>query len=88
MSHVLDAYTEPDVPLARKVGQVLAHERLHTFGAFGQNLVDMPIGDPHHVEDDFDIVDGDILLKEVAHGVDKDLSWSSPFERIQQSLWH
>ena len=48
----------------------------------------MPVSQSHNVADSSDVVDWNVLVKEVAHRVDEDLPRASPLQRLLKLLGH
>lgn len=65
---VLDADAHPDVRLPGK----LRVEGKQAVGTLGEDLILMPIGAHHDIEDFLDVIVGDFVVEEVAHRVDED----------------
>ena len=57
---------------------------LHERAALGEHLEDVPIGRFHGVEDAVDERAGDLLMEQVAHGVDEDHAGPLPGKRLRQ----
>ena len=57
------------------------------FGAFGEDLVAMPVGLVHHVKDFFDETERHVPVVEVAHGVDEDGLGTFPAEREAEGVF-
>ena len=76
------ANAQPDL---RRPGQLVVEQR-HAFRAFGQYLVAMPIGLLHHGENLADEIIANPIVKQVAHGVDKNSAGLAPAQRNVQGI--
>jgi hypothetical protein len=46
----------------------------------------MPVGRAHHTSDGYNVLDRDILVKQVTHGIDNDPAWPVPAEWVAKFL--
>jgi hypothetical protein len=63
---------------AKLTRQQLTHPPI----ALGEDLEHVPVGSTHDVADARDELGGDLILKQVAHGIDEDLSGAFPVQRL------
>jgi hypothetical protein len=54
----------------------------------GKDLKNVPISTPHNVADALDVVEWNVLVKEVAHRVNKNFSWPSPVQWLIEFFWN
>jgi hypothetical protein len=79
---VFDAYAHPRLRLPSNRG---IYEQ-QPLGAFRQNLVLMPARAPHDIKHAMYVLDGNCLMKQVAHAIDEDTTWLSPMQWMLQHV--
>src|SRR5262249_5708965 len=85
---VLDADAPPDVRLVRRVAEGRLQEIAQAFGALGEHLVSVPVGQPHHPYDFLNVIIRYAFVEEIGHGVDKDHARRLPAQGLGQLLGH
>src|SRR5215212_2221561 len=78
----LDGDADPDV---RWPGQGLS-EPGEALGTLGEDLVGVPVGPHHGVEDAMDEVAGDVFVEQIRHRVDEDAAGLFPSQREVETL--
>lgn len=69
---VFDAHTPPNVRRLRSGVEFCGEELFKPIGAFGQDLVRVPVGLKHNVHDGVDVVVWNGVLEEITHAIDED----------------
>lgn len=85
---VLHADTPPDVRLFSSKAQRAFQQRRKAISTLGQNLVGMPIRSRHHTRHLDDVFVGNVLVKQVAHGVHENHPGRSPTQWIAELFQH
>jgi hypothetical protein len=79
---ILDAYSPPDIP---SVGREFERASKHVFQplpSLGEHLERVPPRENHYADDPFNIFLGDLVMEQIAHGVDKDHSRLFPLQGL------
>src|SRR6266849_1968567 len=77
---IFDADTPPDVSGPRRSNEFCTEQVSHPFGPLSQHLIDVPVGLKHHIDNALNIFVAHVVVKQIAHRVNEDLSWPSPSE--------
>ena len=84
---VLDADAPPDMLCHRCLWEVGGEELLEAVGAFGEDLVGVPVGPKHDGGDGRDVLVGHGVLEEVAHAVDEHRARGWPLKWFEELSW-
>ena len=84
---VLDADAPPDMLCHRCLWEVGGEELLEAVGAFGEDLVGVPVGPKHDGGDGRDVLVGHGVLEEIAHAVDEHRARGWPLEWFEELSW-
>jgi hypothetical protein len=85
---IFDAYTERNVLKIGHPPQLTPQQFQESLVALGEDLKNVPVSTSHNVADARDVLEWNVLVKEVAHRVDKDLPRASPVQRLLELLGH
>src|SRR5262249_44804875 len=83
---VLDRNPEPDVRRCRPVSVPIVDEFLQQRAALREDLIDVPVGALHGVEDLGDMRFRHRLMEKIAHRVDEYHPGLFPIERLREAL--
>src|SRR5271157_1890839 len=78
MLAVLDAYPPPDVRQFRRFPELRLKHCLHPRRSLGQDLIRVPVGFHHDIDDGGDVLVAHALVEQVAHRVHEDHSLARP----------
>ena len=79
---VFDADAPPDVGLLGCEFQLGIEQGAEAFGALGEDLIGVPVCFGHDGGDVHDVIVGDEIVEEVAHGIDENHFGLAPAERL------
>jgi hypothetical protein len=79
---ILDADAEGHVIEIGHPSQFTPQQFPESLVPLGENLKNVPASPSHNVADARDVVGWNVLVKEVAHRVDKDLPWPLAAQRL------
>ena len=83
---ILHTDSPPDVRFARRKREVVRQEVSEALRALGEDLEGVVAGFDHGAGDADDVLGGDILVEEVAHGVDEDHARPPPPQGLVELL--
>src|SRR5271157_837760 len=78
MLAVLDAYPPPDVRQFRRFPELRLKQCLHPRRSLGQNLIRVPVGFHHDIDNGGDVLVAHALMEQVAHRIHEDHSLARP----------
>ena len=83
---VFDGHAEPDMRGSSLARVAPLDETAHQRATLGKHLIDVPIGALHCVEYALDVLDGNVLVKKIAHRIDEDELWTQPVYGLFEAL--
>jgi hypothetical protein len=80
---ILNAHTHPDIVVPRKVSSKFNE----SLGSLGQNLKRVPLRFSHHIKNTAYEFERNVIVKKIAHRINKDFSWLIPPQRLVKYVW-